>query len=38
MPQAIGLAMGISPQDLGLRRHIVNTRPLVAQFTVPTRY
>ena len=29
MPQAIGLAMGISPQDLGLRRHIVNTRPLV---------
>ena len=29
MPQAIGLAMGISPQELGLRRHIVNTRPLV---------
>ena len=29
MPQAIGLAMGISPKELGLRRHIVNTRPLV---------
>ncbi len=29
MPQAIGLAMGIDPQELGLRRHIVNTRPLV---------
>ena len=29
MPQAIGLAMGIRPQELGLRRHIVNTRPVV---------
>ena len=33
MPQAIGLAMGISPQELGLRRHIVNTRPLLTQLT-----
>jgi succinate dehydrogenase / fumarate reductase cytochrome b subunit len=31
LPQAIGLAMGISPADLGLRRHIVNTRPLVTK-------
>ena len=29
MPQAIGLAMGLSPQEMGLRRHIVNTRPLL---------
>ena len=28
MPQAIGLAMGIPSSELGLRRHIVNTRPL----------
>lgn len=34
LPQAIGLAMGISPQDLGLRRHIVNTRPLLTKLTV----
>jgi succinate dehydrogenase / fumarate reductase cytochrome b subunit len=33
LPQAIGLAMGISPRDLGLRRHIVNTRPLVTKLT-----
>ena len=33
LPQAIGLAMGISPQELGLRRHIVNTRPLLTQLT-----
>ena len=28
LPQIIGLAMGISPADLGLKRHIVNTSPL----------
>ena len=25
--------MGISPQELGLRRHIVNTRPLITQLS-----
>ena len=29
MPQAIGLAMGISPKELGLQRHIVNVKPLL---------
>ena len=33
MPQAIGLAMGISPNDLGLRRHIVRTSPLLTKLT-----
>ena len=31
LPQAIGLAMGISPQELGLRRHIVSMAPLVTK-------
>ena len=31
MPQAIGLAMGLSPQDMGLRRHIVNTKALLTK-------
>ncbi len=31
MPQAIGLAMGLSPQDMGLKRHIVNTKPLLTK-------
>jgi succinate dehydrogenase / fumarate reductase cytochrome b subunit len=31
LPQAIGLAMGISPEELGLKRHIINTRPLIAK-------
>jgi succinate dehydrogenase / fumarate reductase cytochrome b subunit len=28
LPQAIGLAMGISRNDLGLQKHIMSTRPL----------
>jgi succinate dehydrogenase / fumarate reductase cytochrome b subunit len=28
LPQLIGLAMGISPTELGLKKHIVNTAPL----------
>ena len=31
MPQVIGLAMGISPEELGLKRHIINVRPLVTK-------
>ena len=37
MPQAIGLAMGISPHELGLRRHIVNTTPLELALGIPER-
>ena len=37
MPQAIGLAMGISPHELGLRRHIVNTTPLEVALGIPER-
>lgn len=37
LPQAIGLAMGISPHELGLRRHIVSTKPLVTALGVPER-
>ena len=28
LPQLIGLAMGISPAELGLKKHIINTAPL----------
>jgi succinate dehydrogenase / fumarate reductase cytochrome b subunit len=28
LPQLIGLAMGITPQELGLQKHIMNTQPL----------
>ena len=31
MPQAIGLAMGVRAEDLGLQRHIVNTKPLITK-------
>ena len=31
MPQLVGLSMGISPQELGLQRHIVNTKPLIVK-------
>ncbi|MCH8280373.1 MAG: CoB--CoM heterodisulfide reductase iron-sulfur subunit B family protein [Chloroflexi bacterium] len=34
MPQAIGLAMGISPRELGLQRHIVSTKPLITKLGV----
>lgn len=29
LPQLVSLALGIPPQDLGLHRHIVSTRPLL---------
>ena len=31
LPQVIGLAMGISPKDLGLRRHIISTTPIITK-------
>ena len=37
MPQAIGLAMGLSPHEMGLRRHIVNTTPLEVALGIPER-
>jgi heterodisulfide reductase subunit B len=37
MPQAIGLAMGISPHELGLRRHIVSTTHLEVALGIPER-
>ena len=29
VPQLIGLALGIDPEELGLNRHVVNTKPLL---------
>jgi succinate dehydrogenase / fumarate reductase, cytochrome b subunit len=29
LPQLVALALGVSPQDLGLERHIVSTRPVL---------
>ena len=37
MPQAIGLAMGLSPNDMGLKRHIVSTAPLELALGIPHR-
>ena len=31
LPQMLGLALGLSPRDLGLRRHIISTRPLLSK-------
>ena len=31
LPQVVGLALGIGPQELGLSRHMVSTKKLVAQ-------
>ena len=31
LPQLIGLAMGISPRELGLQKHIMNTQPLAVK-------
>ncbi|MEK7806232.1 MAG: CoB--CoM heterodisulfide reductase iron-sulfur subunit B family protein [Chloroflexota bacterium] len=36
LPQAIGLAMGISPRDLGLQRHIMSAKPLITKLGVST--
>jgi succinate dehydrogenase / fumarate reductase cytochrome b subunit len=33
LPQIIGLAMGIDPKDLGLKKHIVSTKPLLTKLT-----
>jgi len=29
LPQLVGLALGLSPQDLGLERHVVSTEPVL---------
>ena len=29
LPQLIALALGVSPQELGLERHIVSTKPIL---------
>ena len=34
VPQLVGLAMGISAKDLGLQRHIINTKPLITKLGV----
>jgi heterodisulfide reductase subunit B len=34
MPQMLGLAMGFSPEEMGLKRHIVSTRQLSKQVTM----
>ncbi|MEY2983696.1 MAG: heterodisulfide reductase subunit [Cyanobacteriota bacterium] len=31
LPQLVGLAMGIAPQQLGLERHVVSTKPVLAK-------
>ena len=31
IPQLIGLAMGLAPEKLGLNRHVVDTKPLLAK-------
>ena len=31
LPQLIGLAMGLSPRELGLQKHIMNTQPLAVK-------
>ena len=34
LPQLVGMAMGISARELGLQRHIVNTKPLITKLGV----
>ena len=34
LSQVIGLAMGISPNDLGLRKHIMTVKPLITKLAV----
>jgi succinate dehydrogenase / fumarate reductase cytochrome b subunit len=34
LPQLIGLAMGISAEELGLKKHIMSTRPLQTKLGV----
>lgn len=34
LPQLIALAVGISPKDLGLSRHVVNTKPILEKLGV----
>ncbi len=33
LPQLVGLALGLAPSALGLQRNMVDTSPLIAQFT-----
>jgi len=37
LPQIIGLAMGISSKDLGLKRHIISTSPIELKLEVSSR-
>jgi len=32
--QVVGLALGLSPETLGLKRHFIDTRPLLADMSV----
>jgi succinate dehydrogenase / fumarate reductase cytochrome b subunit len=34
LPQLVSLALGISPEQLGLDRHIVSTRPVLEKLGV----
>ena len=34
LPQLLGMAMGISPKELGLQRHIIGTKGLIAKASV----
>lgn len=34
LPQLVGLALGIAPRDLGLDRHVVSTKPLLAKLGI----
>ena len=35
LPQLIGLAMGLSPRDMGLQRHIISTQDVVDKLATP---
>jgi succinate dehydrogenase / fumarate reductase cytochrome b subunit len=34
LPQLIALAVGVSPKELGLDRHIVSTQPVLAKLGI----
>jgi succinate dehydrogenase / fumarate reductase cytochrome b subunit len=34
LPQLIALALGVSPQELGLDRHIVSTKPVLQKLGI----
>jgi succinate dehydrogenase / fumarate reductase, cytochrome b subunit len=35
LPQMVGLALGLEPKDLGMGKHVVSTREVVAKLTTP---